>query len=628
MSTSGGAYCRVLGPARVMIDGAGAPQELMWRKHLALLVYLARSPRRARTREHLLGLLWSDRDERQARHSLSEALGVLRRALGDAAVRADVDQVGLEAGVVALDTDRFVERYERGDWAGAASLVEGTFLEGLSVPEAGEFENWLAAERTEWCARGVEAIVRHAESRLAEGDVATAVHEARRALAIDRTAEAAARTAMRALALMGDRAAALRVADELVRTLGGELGAAPAKETVALAERIREARVGRRLAAAIPSAPPRSPLVGRAPQLAALAAAWERARAGRGQVVIVEGEPGEGVSRLLEEFVGRVRLEHATVATARAVPADRKVSWSALAGLLAGGFAEAPGLTGAPPAALARLREIAAGRDGIVTDLSMPDAVSAGVRAAAEERPVLLVLDDAQWIDLETLAALPGLARDTARRPVLIALGVALGAPEGTRFDELRARFGRDLEGVAVRVGCLDEAALRALVAWALPHYGSEDAERLLRRVEHDTARIPLLVVAMLEAVADGLRLAPATPVWPSPTRTLLDSLPNELSPAVIGSVCQQFGRLTPPAQRVLGAAAALAERTDSTSLARAAGLDPAVVEQALDLLEWERWLLADARGYVFAAPILRRILLQEMITPGQARRYRANPAT
>jgi len=39
--------------------------------------------------------------------------------------------------------------------------------------------------------------------------------------------------------------------------------------------------------------------------------------------------------------------------------------------------------------------------------------------------------------------------------------------------------------------------------------------------------------------------------------------------------------------------------------------------------LEWDRWLVADARGYNFAAPIVRAILIQEMVTPGQVRRYR-----
>src|SRR5688572_19291735 len=134
MSPFADAYCRVLGPARVTVNGADAPPELLWRKHLALLVYLARSPRRSRTREHLAALLWSDRDERQARHSLSEALRVFRRVLGDHHVHADVDQIRLEPGAVTLDCDRFAELYAQGDWTGAAGLVEGEFLEGLAVP--------------------------------------------------------------------------------------------------------------------------------------------------------------------------------------------------------------------------------------------------------------------------------------------------------------------------------------------------------------------------------------------------------------------------------------------------------------------------------------------------------------
>src|SRR2546428_216221 len=150
-------FCRVLGPLRVTVAGADAPAELLWRKHVALLVYLARSPRKSRTREHLIGLLWSDRDERQARHSLSEALRVLRRALGEEGVVADVDQVRLAPDAVALDCDRFTELCQRGEWIAAAALVDGEFLEGLAIPEANDFENWLAAERALWRARALDA---------------------------------------------------------------------------------------------------------------------------------------------------------------------------------------------------------------------------------------------------------------------------------------------------------------------------------------------------------------------------------------------------------------------------------------------------------------------------------------
>src|ERR1051325_2473297 len=162
----------LLGPARLTVDGAAAPPELLWRKHLALLVYLARSPRKSRTREHLLGLLWSDRTEALARHSLSEALRVLRRVLGDAAVQADVDQVRLATDRVTLDCDRFAAHAERGEWDAAAALVEGEFLEGLALPDANQFETWLGAERTLWRAQGLEALVKSAEAQLARGDTA------------------------------------------------------------------------------------------------------------------------------------------------------------------------------------------------------------------------------------------------------------------------------------------------------------------------------------------------------------------------------------------------------------------------------------------------------------------------
>src|SRR2546430_3433377 len=46
-------------------------------------------------------------------------------------------------------------------------------------------------------------------------------------------------------------------------------------------------------------------------------------------------------------------------------------------------------------------------------------------------------------------------------------------------------------------------------VAWALPAYAAPDADRLARRLENDTAGLPLLAVAMLEAVASGYKLAP-----------------------------------------------------------------------------------------------------------------------
>jgi DNA-binding SARP family transcriptional activator len=626
-------HARVLGPARVTVNGADAPAELLWRKHLALLIYLARSPRGTRTREHLIGLLWSDRDEKSARHSLSEGLRVFRRVLGDARVRTDIDQVGLEPGALILDCDELSARCAAADWAGAAALVQGEFLEGLAVPDANEFENWVAAERIAWRTRGVEALTRWAEASLAAGAGEDARAATLRALALDPTAEPAARAAMRALALAGDRAAALDIGARVAAALQERLGAGVAPETQRLMDRVREARLGRRVATAPSGMRPRPPLVGREDAQGRLGAAWRRVAAGAGELILIEGEPGEGKTRLADDLLDRVRLEDAAVAACRAVPSDAGIGWSGLAGLLAGGLAAAPGLAGAPPAALAALgaldpelgaRVPATGGEGVLEPSS---AFAAAVRAAAEELPVLLAIDDAQHLDDATANAIPRLARDFRARRVLIVLGVAVGGSRLEWVEELRAHLGRELRGDVIRLERLDAAALATLARWWLPRYDEAAIARIARRLERDSAGVPLLATAVLEAVADGFRLSPDSPAWPSERRTLVDTLPGDLPPAVIGAVCLRFRQLPDGVQRVLGAAAALGERMFPPALVRATGLPSGDVDQALDRLEWDRWLASDARGYAFAAPIVRAILLQEMVSPGQVRRYRAAAA-
>src|SRR5436189_55473 len=291
------------------------------------------------------------------------------------------------------------------------------------------------------------------------------------------------------------------------------------------------------------------------PRRAARVDAGGRPRGGpaRGRGGMVEGEPGEGKARLIGELVAHARLDEASVATARAVPADQRTEWSALSGLLAGGLGDAPGLAGAPPGALAGLAMLDSDLQtrfrAAAPAIPIGEALGAAVGAIAAEQPLLIALDDVQWSDRATLATLPALARDTAARPVLLLLGLSRGSPDGERLDELRARLGRDLEGAVVRLGRFDAAALRELVRWALPRYDADDAERLTRRVERDTGGLPLLAVAMLEAVVAGFTPPTEAPAWPSRQRTLVDSLPGDLPPAVIGGIRLRLRALPAPAQ-------------------------------------------------------------------------------
>jgi DNA-binding SARP family transcriptional activator len=598
--------CHTLGPVSIEVDGAGAPSELTWRKNIALVVYLARSPKRARAREHLIGLLWGDKPEEKARHSLNEAVRVLRRYAGEGGVDSDATQVRFHADAVELDTDRFEALVAAGDYRGAAALVAGEFLEGFSVPGASSFDDWMTAERAHWRQRSVEVLIRCAEQLLAAGALTGATETARRALALDPLSDAAARAVMRCLALAGDRAGALEQGEIFARRLKAEVGTEPALETRALAERMRHERMWRlpQHLGGAPAEARRAPLVGRAVELERLVESWAACRRERrAAVAVVEGDAGLGKTRLAEELAARARLDGAVVAAVRAVEADRSDAWSGVLGLTRGGLLDAPGVAAAPPSALAQLR---AGAPAETSGRALSDVL----QAVADEQPVLVFADDVHWLDRESLLALGAAARDLARAP-------------RDELDELRVRIGRELAGCAVRLGPVAPDALRALAHWALPAYGKVEIDRVARRVATDSAGIPLLAVELLQAVASGLDLRETGGAWPEPLRTLDQTLPGDLPDAIVAAVRINFRRLSADAQRVLASAAVLGGRVNGSTLGRASGVAHPALAAALDELEWQRWLTAEPRGYTFVARIVRDVVDRDMVTPGQRQRIK-----
>jgi len=624
--------CRVLGPVEVVVDGGPAAAELLWRKNLALLVYLARSPKRTRSRDHLVGLLWGEKPESAARHSLNEAIRVLRKHVGADGLESEGGQVRMSPDAADIDADRLDELIEDEDWRGAAQLIVGEFMEGFGVPGCSEFEDWLYAERTALRTRSVEALVSLAGQLTDNGELREAADVAQRALALDSISEMAAAAAMRASALAGDRAAALALYDAFVKRLDEEIGIEPDEELQALAERVRRERTWRLPEAvagrgAAGGESRRVPLVGRERELAQLLDAWTACREGeRAALGVVEGDPGTGRTRLAEELLARARLNGAAVAVARAVEADAGEAWSGILALARGLDLDAPGMADAPQPAIAtlaaRLPEWAE-RFGATeggADLTPGRALAEILRAAAEQAPVFLFVDDAHWLDRDSLLALGALLRDLERAPLFL-LTAAASYPERSELEELRAHIGRELRGVAVRLGPLRVEALRALARWALPGYDDVSLDRVARRVATDSAGLPLLAVELLHAVALGLDLGAAAGAWPEPLRTLDQTLPGELPDAVAAAVRVGYRRLSHDAQAVLAAASVLGERIELGALQRATGLDLEGLAAALDELEWQRWLTADSRGYSFVARIVRDVVARDMLTEGQRRR-------
>jgi DNA-binding SARP family transcriptional activator len=617
------------------VDGGPAPPELLWRKHLALLVYLARSPKQGRTRDQLTGLLWPEKDESAARHSLREALRVIRHAAGEAAVVSTERAVQLSSDAVRLDCDELEPLVAGEFWESAADLVAGQFLEGFAMPGSQGFEEWLAAERSHWNALAVRALLGHSSALLRTGRAAEAVAAAQRAELIEPYSDLVAQAIMSAVAIQGDLGQATAQFEQFRTRLYEDLGVEPAPDTLQLHERVRGGRAPRPLpeAPAGPVHPRRAPLVGRAAELDRLLSHWARCRQdSQATAIVLDGDAGSGKSRLLEEFVARVRLDGGTVSLVRAVEGDWAREGSGWLGLASGGLLQAPGLAGAAPQAIATLatalpdwadRFPTSLQHGVAA-LPLELAMGAVLDAALGDRPLVLAVDDAQWLDRASLLGLSGALRDFARRPLCVIVAM-LGIPNRSELEELRRRVGHDVPGTTISLAPLGPDAIRALALWALPGYDPASLERACRRIACDSAGSPLLAVELLSAASAGLDLQQQEAAWPAEFHTLTQTLPGDLPDAVVAALRIGFRRLSPDAQQILTAAAVIASgrRITEADLVRVTGMALSRVQPALDELEWQRWLESDGRGYGFVARLAQLVVAQDLVTKGQAARVR-----
>jgi len=590
-----------LGPLDVTVDGEPAPRELLWRKNLGLLLYLARSREHRRPRDRLTGMFWGDKPETDARHSLNEALRVIRRCLPEGALLVEGDLLRIQDGAVFLDVQEFADLTHEGADVPAAALVRGRFAEGFTIAESNEFEDWLSAERRHWARLSVQVLVSLAENLLEAGDLVGARDAGRRAAAIDPVSEAPAEILIRCDAIAGDPSAALATYHAFADTLDRELQLEPPASLRQLAERIRSQRAvaDQAIRAEEPGLSRRLPLVGRG---VALKGAMETIRGSRRdsepRVLFVLGGAGTGKTRLAQEIVARAGLDGFRSASVRCDAIDRDTTHGAL-------------------------RALTENTDLFCDEPAWSDSGAFAGALAAETRtgPVLVWIDDAQFLDPASLRYLPPLLRDLGTRPVVFLLS-ANTDPAVPELDDVAHRVGRDIPGTVIRLEPLGGEALQRLAQRALPDWAPEEIDRLSRRLVADTAGIPLLAIDLLHALRLGLEVGPeSSRHWPEASRTLDDPFPAELPEPLVAAIRVGFRRLSPDAQEILKAAAVAGRRVTADLLCRACNLDEDRTSEALDELEWRRWLVAEPRGYSFLAGLHQEVVATDLMTKGQRRR-------
>jgi DNA-binding SARP family transcriptional activator len=221
-------------------DGARRPEISPRRLALLAVIGVARG---GITRDSLLSMFWPESTEERARNALNQALFVLRRDLPSGAIVVSASNVRLEASIVACDAAQFEEAVEHGALDAAAALYGGTFLDGVHIRDAVEFNGWRDVEAARQARVYAGVIERLADRAEASGDMATAVRWWQRLAVLDPGNSRIALRLMHACVAARDPAAAIRHANTHRVLLREEFGIPCDPAVLELADSIRSGAV-------------------------------------------------------------------------------------------------------------------------------------------------------------------------------------------------------------------------------------------------------------------------------------------------------------------------------------------------------------------------------------------------
>jgi DNA-binding CsgD family transcriptional regulator len=368
---------------------------------------------------------------------------------------------------------------------------------------------------------------------------------------------------------------------------------------------------------------PPLPLVGRGSELAMLAALLDAADKGRGTTQLLEGEGGQGKTRLAQATAERATKRGWTVAFGRAYPVEAGVPYAlftdallpvlraldpaALSVLTRGGVSELSHLfpllaTGATP-----IRGAERGSE-IKTRLLWNLTQLLG--RMAEKRPLLLVLENLHWADESSLEMLHFTARQLATSRVLV-IGTYndAAAERSPALVSLRQSLVTLGAAHVHHLGPLSRAATDELVQAV---FGVSDAvSREFAALLYGWTRgNPFFVEETLKALVTSGRLYERDGTWHGWEIADLD-LPRSIREAVV----TRLDRLSPDAQRVATLAAVIGTRASYDALDAVVGMPRARLVEAIDELRTQRIVDEHGEGdrivYDFSHPILRDVIYQ-----------------
>jgi DNA-binding SARP family transcriptional activator/tetratricopeptide (TPR) repeat protein len=567
-----------------------------------MLAFLALNRARPVSRDELELAVWG-LESGDHRGGVSSLLSRLRRELGPDAIhsrgRTSV-QMAEHVTVDYHEAGHAVAQARQALMRGAAEHAAAAARRALPIAERGvmhgETAVWLEDWRHELAELGVRAREQIAEAALLTGgpELQTAADRAREMVKAEPYSESAHGVLIRVLAAQGNVAQALEVYEELRGRLREELGVTPGPQMRALhalllgapapspTTRSPERDAARTASAHRISSRGRAPFVGREHELAALRELFDDPGPEGCRLVLLEGEPGIGKTRLAMQFAQDCQRGGAVTLYGRC-DSDTVVPYQPFVEALRCALANtlfAP-LRDRIPSHLTEvarmLPELAAevgpatGGQSTVSDeraerFRLFDAVGAVLAEVSKAHPVLLILDDLHWADKPTLLMLRQVVRSAGDASMLV-LGTYRDTERGGELLDTLADLRREHVFHRITLRGLDQSDATELIEQI-----TDDVPPLLGRTLWEECRgNPFFLEEMLRQ-----RTAGGDPARTSHSDS--DSLPD----AVKDVIGRRLARVSKRLRTVLEIACVAGNEFSVDVLERLSGLTEDELDEAL----------------------------------------------
>jgi DNA-binding SARP family transcriptional activator len=595
---------------RTVIDADTGQVRARSPRAVALIAFLAAHAGAPQPRGRIAAAFWPDSTEQQALTNLRRELHQLRRLLGGdpSLVVTGTDLAWRDSPTCRVDLRGFRVEHRQAAEATepARALFHGRAALGAYGGDLlpGLFDDWVLELREELGNECTELCELVMDTGRATGSWPDALAAGRRRVALRPLEETGYRQLIELQVEMGDRAGAVGTYHHCASVLERELGIQPHPATRAALDTMVPNPPFRRGAVA-----PAPDLIGRGREYAVLDEAVRGALAGASRLVLLRGEPGVGKTRLLAEATAPARKAGTPVATAQCYAGAGRLALAPVAEWLQDPAIRS-GLEGLTPgwrAEVERLLPSGSGTGGPGVPRGIADAWQRhrffqGLARAllAADGPLVLVLDNLQWCDAETLDLLAFLAGEQEHGLALLMAGRAqelVGATHQVEWLRRMRSTGMLTEVELLPLRQQDTAELAALLG------GGPLTDDAATELQAATGGFPLFVV---EAARAGGLAVPLRPSGGSPARG------RDLTAVLHARLAQ----LHPESQDVAGLAAASGRDFDLALLCEASDLSPEGVVRAIDEL-WRLRIVDEHRtGYDFSHDLLRAAAYDEVSPP------------